>query len=210
MVEGIILAAGSSSRAGCFKMELPLGDKTLLERSIEGMYDVCERIIVVGGYKIERVRDILRGYAKVDVLENADWRSGMFSSVKVGAASIRGENFFLLPADVPLVSERVYWELLNAEGETIVPAYRGVRGHPVLLRSSMKADIANASEGSCLREIIRRKGFRIVEVDDKRILLNVNTRDDYEHLFGHERYPTELMNAERMSELRWRLQKNKS
>ena len=78
-IEGVILAAGFSSRAGTFKMELPFGEKTLIERAIDGMIDTCSRIIVVGGHKIERIREITKKYPTVQVVFNRHYEKGMFS-----------------------------------------------------------------------------------------------------------------------------------
>lgn len=181
MVEGIVLAAGSSSRAGCFKMELPLGDKMLIERSIEGMYNVCSNVIVVGGYKVERLREILSVYPKVQVVENANWQSGMFSSVKVGVKQVSGTRFFLLPADVPLVSESVFRKLLDASAKIAIPVFKGTKGHPVLFDSSIKACIVNESDGSTLRDVIHRTGYTAVEVDEEEILIDVDTQADIEN-----------------------------
>jgi hypothetical protein len=67
---GVVLAAGLSTRAGRFKMELPLGDRTLIEHTVLGMREVVRRVVVVGGHRIERLREILRGYDRVD----DEWR----------------------------------------------------------------------------------------------------------------------------------------
>ena len=48
-IEGVILAAGSSSRAGTFKPALRIGGRSMIVRCIEGMGEVCGRIIVVRG-----------------------------------------------------------------------------------------------------------------------------------------------------------------
>lgn len=93
-IEGIVLAAGLSKRAGTYKMELKFGEKTLIEKSIEGMYDVCSRIIVVAGYRIERVISILNKYEKVEVVFNKDYEKGMFSSIKEGMKHVKEEKFF--------------------------------------------------------------------------------------------------------------------
>jgi len=179
MVEGVVLAAGSSSRAGCFKMELPLGDKTLIERSLEGMYDVCTRIIVVGGYRIERVRELLSHYATVEVVENRSWQEGMFSSVKIGVQHVASERFFLLPADIPLVPASVFRSLLAERGEVIIPTYHGRRGHPVLLDPSITKEIRAEPDDSCLRDVLRRHKVTTLPVENEEILLDVDSLADY-------------------------------
>ena len=178
MVEGIVLAAGSSSRAGCFKMELPLGDKLLIERSLEGMYSVCSRIIVVGGHRIDRLREILIGYQKVEVVENVQWKSGMFSSVQLGVAHAKASRVFLLPADIPLVPETVYTRLLLAEGDVLIPSFRERIGHPVLLGSTSHHEILREPHDSNLRNVIRRIGHKAVPVEHEEILIDIDSPED--------------------------------
>ena len=182
MVEGIILAAGSSSRAGCFKMELPLGDKTLIERSIEGMYHVCSRIIVVGGYRIERIRRLLSPYQKIEVVENRYWQSGMFSSVKVGVQKITAEKFFILPGDIPLVPQKVYDELQNCDDDIVIPSFNERKGHPILLRHIMITHILAESDDSTLGKVIEKQRFTFLPVQYEEILLDVDSVDEYDDL----------------------------
>jgi len=48
-VEGVVLAAGLSSRSGEYNMALPLSNKAVIEKSIEGMYELVSRVLVVVG-----------------------------------------------------------------------------------------------------------------------------------------------------------------
>lgn len=63
-IDGIVLAAGLSSRMGKYKMSLKMGNKTVIESCIESMYDLCSTIIVVGGYNYNTIVEILKPYKK--------------------------------------------------------------------------------------------------------------------------------------------------
>jgi len=78
-VEGIILAAGFSSRAHKFKMDLPIGNQLLLERTVEGMTSVCQRIIVVTGHNRNRVEQIVEPFPKVITVQikNSKWECSL-------------------------------------------------------------------------------------------------------------------------------------
>ena len=178
-VDGVVLAAGLSSRAGRFKMELNLGDKTLIEHSIAGMYAVVDRVIVVGGHKIERIREILQEYSKVEIVYNEHYRQGMFSSVQEGLRHVSGECFFLQPGDLPLISEEIYRRMLEASGDVIIPTYKGRKGHPALMRSRLIDAILHQPDTSTLRDYIGRVGYAQVEVDDEGIVLDVDDLEDY-------------------------------
>lgn len=188
-VDGVVLAAGLSTRAGQFKMELNLGDKTLIEHSIAGMYPVVDRVIVVGGHKIERIREILQGYSKVKIVYNENFRQGMFSSVKEGLRHVRGGCFFLLPGDYPLIGEEIYRQMLKISGDVILPIYKGRKGHPVLMRSRLIDDILRQPDTSTLRDCIRQIGYVTVEVEDEGIILDVDDLEDYhttKRVYGNE------------------------
>ncbi len=181
-VEGVILAAGASSRAGAFKPALPIGGRPMLERCIEGMRGVCGRIIVVGGHEIERLRGLVREVGGVECVENPAYRRGMFTSVKAGLAGVRGERCFILPVDIPLVPAGVYEKLLSVGAEIVIPSFRGKHGHPMCCSRSVIPRILQEPDGSSLREVARAIGFQAVAVDVEEILIDIDTPEDYERV----------------------------
>ena len=178
-IEGIVLAAGFSSRMKKFKMEMLLDGKTLIERSVESLDKVCSRIIVVAGYKIERIREILKDYENVEVVFNKEFEKGMFSSFKIGISQIKTEKFFLLPGDIPFVGQDVFKKLLSQKGDIIIPVFKGRKGHPVLINSSLIDEILEEPEDSNLKLFINKKGLTTVAVQDKAILIDIDTEEDY-------------------------------
>ena len=84
MVKGIILAAGFSSRMGSFKMELNIGGISMIERSVLNMQTICDKVIIVCGYKKEKIIQLLDGYKNIEIVENDRYEMGMFSSVQAG------------------------------------------------------------------------------------------------------------------------------
>ena len=180
--DGVVLAAGLSRRAGRFKMSLPLGNRAVIQRAVEGMYDAVRAIRVVVGYRAERVEELLLGYPKVEIVPNPDFERGMFSSVKVGVAGVRAPHFLLLPGDMAMVSPSVYVDVLNSDGEIVIPSYRGKRGHPVLFDSRLIPEILTQPEGSTLRDVLREHRPSIVDVEDEGVLLDCDTIADYHSL----------------------------
>jgi molybdenum cofactor cytidylyltransferase len=178
MTEGIILAAGSSYRAGTFKPALLLASKPLVQYVLDSMTEVCERIIVVGGHDLDKLRLLLSDHRSVELVENKNYQAGMFSSVKLGVAAVRGDSAFLIPVDIPLVPSHVYRSLLAVAGSAVIPQYGGRRGHPILLRRDIFLPILNEPATSSLRDVIRRCGFSPLEVDSEEILLDVDTPGD--------------------------------
>jgi molybdenum cofactor cytidylyltransferase len=182
-VEGVILAAGLSSRSSPYnKMALPLGDKTVIERSLEGMYDLVSRIIVVVGWQAVVLQNLLTPYAKVECVLNEAYPEGMFGSVKRGVAHVRAPRFFLQPGDIPLVGRAVYQRLLTIHQDVVIPTYAGRRGHPLLLSNSLVPKILAQPPGTTLRDVLAHSSFTLLPVDDEAILWDLDTAQDYEFL----------------------------
>jgi len=178
-VEGVVLAAGLSTRSKRFKMTLPLGDKTVIEATIDGMLPYVDRAIVVVGWCAERLRALLGERPNLALVYNAQYREGMFSSVRAGIAQVSAARFFLVPGDQPLVSPEVYERLLSVEGAIAIPTHRGRKGHPVLLDSSLVPEILAQPAEATLRDFVERTGCVTVEVDDEGILIDLDTAEDY-------------------------------
>jgi molybdenum cofactor cytidylyltransferase len=178
-VEGVILAAGLSTRSGRWKMALPLGDKTVLQRCVEGMLDAVNRIWVVTGWRADQVASLLQGYPKVELVPNPEYRQGMFSSVQAGLARACAERVFLTPGDYALLPPSVYAQMLAVTAEIVIPTHGGKKGHPVLLGHSSVREILALPGDAMLRDYIAESGFATVEVDSPGILLDIDTPEDY-------------------------------
>jgi molybdenum cofactor cytidylyltransferase len=178
-VEGVILAAGLSSRAENYKMALDLGGETVIERCVKGMYSSCSRIIVVVGHKAEIIKEILNKYSKVELIYNKEYQQGMFTSVKEGLKRVKEDRFFFTPGDYPLISTEVYDKMLQIGGDIIIPTYKGRKGHPILMKKSTADEIFIRKELTNLREFINYKGFTAVQVEDGGILMDIDTVEDY-------------------------------
>ncbi|WP_353097493.1 nucleotidyltransferase family protein [Tissierella praeacuta] len=178
-IEGIVLAGGLSSRAGTNKLLLDVNGKTVIENSILGMYDICSRIIVVGGHKIEDIKNILYKYPKVELIYNQDYLQGMFSSVKKGLANIKEERFFLIPGDYPLVEKTTYKNMLSIDEDIVIPVYNKKRGHPILMKSHLIDEIFSDNSFNTLRDFLSIKEKTFINVDDFGILMDIDTMEDY-------------------------------
>ncbi len=190
-IEGIVLAAGLSRRAGSFKMELPLGGKPLLTYAVESMLGACDRVLVVTGWQQERVMPLLRSYTRAQAVFNEGFRLGMFSSVQKGIRYLDrrgGLGFFIMPGDYPFIPAQVYRQLLEAQQtggdgyDVFIPTHNDRRGHPILLRWSMAAEILKEPVDSSLRRLIKRHRVLTVPVTAEGILRDVDTPEDYRNV----------------------------
>ncbi|NLJ40576.1 MAG: nucleotidyltransferase family protein [Clostridiales bacterium] len=191
-IEGVILAAGLSRRAGTCKMLLDIEGKTLIERCILGMYGVCSRIIVVVGHYYRDIAGVISRYNKVTMVYNPDYLDGMFSSVRIGFKNVSGDRFFFIPGDYPYIKERIYREMLKKDGGIIIPVHKGRKGHPILVRTSIAKEMLSSIKYRTLREFIEDKGYTAVDVNDTGILSDIDTMADY-NLTKKHYLPKELL-----------------
>ena len=146
------------------------------------MLSVARRVIVVVGWQANRIEDLLERHPRVDTVMNADYASGMFSSVRTGISRVVAPAFFLLPGDQPAVDPAVYERLLRVTADIVIPTYGGRKGHPVLFSSRLIPGILSQPPESTLRDFVHQRGFATMQVDDEGILLDIDTASDYASL----------------------------
>lgn len=185
-VDAVILAGGYSTRADGFKMEFDIEGKTILQRCIEGFYDSCRKIIVVTGFKYEKIEKLVKDYEKVVTVYNDNYPKGMFTSIKKGISQVESEKFFLTPGDYPLINKKIVDDMLtksikekNKNKEVIIPSFYGKGGHPILVDSSIMQDILIKSDDYNLREFLKNRKVAYEIIEDKSIILDVDTAQDY-------------------------------
>jgi len=178
-VTGVVLAAGFSSRMGKFKPALPIKGKPLLHHPVETLLDVCTQVIVVTGHNREQVEELMRPFPSVLLVNNPDFETGMFSSVKAGAAAVRTPRFFLTPGDIPFFTTETCQQLLVHHDTVISPVFKGKKGHPVLLDEAVRQGIMEAADSETLRDILHRYSIFLVNTSDEGILVDIDTEITY-------------------------------
>ncbi|MFH0767894.1 MAG: nucleotidyltransferase family protein, partial [Bacillota bacterium] len=178
MAEGIILAAGYSSRAQTNKMLLMIKNKSLICHAIDGMMPFVSHIFVVTGHYHEEIELALKGIERVTCIENKNYHQGMFSSIQTGVSAI-SDDFFVLPGDCPFVHPTTYELLIGGNKEMRVPSYLGRKGHPLFIQKHLIQDLLNESVASNLKVFRNRFELQIVSTDDPNVLTDIDTIEDY-------------------------------
>ncbi|HJQ29886.1 MAG TPA: nucleotidyltransferase family protein [Rubrobacter sp.] len=187
-VSAIVLAAGAGSRFGGGKLLAKLGDRPLIEATLENLRDapVDEVIVVVGA---ERLREVCDRYG-ARTIENEEWERGLSTSVLAGLRAC-GEGTraaVVLLGDQPFVGSGAVERLVAAfeEGTKIAAAtYAGERRNPVLFSREtwplLEAELVG-DEGA--RSVLRRHSDLVVEVpcDGVGDPADVDTREDLRRL----------------------------
>jgi len=194
----IILAAGYSSRMGSFKPLMEIDGKTALQRCIE-LFEDCgiKDITVVTGHlndSIEKELSSVRGgLDEIRIVLNEEYSKGMFTSIKAGVRSLPKETsaFFILPVDIPAVQVCTIKKMLKSyekiKGGILYPVFGDEKGHPTLLSYSLYEEILNNDPQGGLRELLSRhkKHWHYVQVADRGILLDMDTKEDFQVLCKH-------------------------
>ncbi|MCB7320606.1 nucleotidyltransferase family protein [Lacrimispora sp. 210928-DFI.3.58] len=190
-VNGLILAAGLSSRMGAFKPLLPFGSKTLIEASIDSMLSAHVRqVIVVLGFRGPELEAVLKKRYGSEVICAWNLQYGstdMLESVKCGLRAMpECQSFFLLPGDMPVVSRSTFSHLLNARPKQgsflLFPTLEGHPKHPPLIHKSLIPHILEYQGEGGLRRIWTQYEAisRYVPVDDPGVWIDLDTRSEYE------------------------------
>ncbi len=187
-VDGIVLAAGRSSRMGRPKGELPLGGSTFLDRCIGALLGGgCRSVIVVLG--AAREADVPR--ENVRYSHNPDPASEPIDSIRIALEALPADSLAVavLPVDTPAVRPETVRDLLEAlraapgpSAPVVRPVYEGVPGHPTLFPRALFPELCRRDLPRGAESVVQAHGRLDVEVPDRGVVTNVNTPEDYERL----------------------------
>jgi molybdenum cofactor cytidylyltransferase len=182
MLAAAILAAGESRRMGSPKVLVPFKGVSFVQHLVDATrHSRVGLTRIVLGAGAENIRPHL-GVDRSMILVNPDWEKGQLSSVQAVIRSLPEgtEGMILCPVDHPLVSANLISQLIHqfdANGKLIVlPAFRGKRGHPVIFRSSLYAELLAASPDIGARQVVWAHPEEVDEVptEEEGVVLNLN------------------------------------
>lgn len=189
----IILAAGKSERMGFPKLTLKYDEKSNFIEHIVNEYknfDCKEIVLVVNkiGFEYLKKNEIqFPEIVKLVINEHTDWHR--FYSLKIGAKNL-SENHpvFIHNVDNPFINQSVLNQLkenLN-NADYLSPEYEGKGGHPFLLSEKIIIEIQHTEEDQKhLKEFLNQFLKMKVKVDDKKVLININTIEEYRKYFSY-------------------------
>jgi molybdenum cofactor cytidylyltransferase len=192
----LVLAAGFSSRMESLKSLLPLGSSSVIQSTVSSFIKagITDITAVLGHRAAEIVPELLP--LNIQIVINDEYREGMYSSVQRGVRTLPSdvEAFFLLPVDYPLVRpdtiRKIYAAYERAQVGIVYPTYLKKRGHPPLISSRYKEEILSGVEPEGLRGFLGKYEAEAIEVpvDDRGILLDIDTPDDYSLINGFAQF----------------------
>jgi molybdenum cofactor cytidylyltransferase len=176
----IIAAAGRSSRMQLWKPGLPWGNMTIVEKVVSEAMSAGCRVIVVGGFRYARLKKILADYDGVSLVRARGWRRGMDVSVRSALDQIQSNRFFIVAADMPMITRDDYLKLADFNGTDVIrPSFAGKPGHPVLLDSSVSAYIRKSPQSIPIKHVLEKIPKLFVPWDHDGVIRDIDTLDEY-------------------------------
>lgn len=195
IINGLILAAGMSSRMQQFKPLMKIEEKTIIETTVDHMLEAgVNQITVVLGCRGSEIKEVLESDSKrsgkLQFAYNKDYETTqMLDSIKIGLKEMHTcDRFFLAPGDMPAIEVKTYKTLTDLAvnhnmAKVLFPTLEGYRKHPPLISWECRDDMLGF-QGRGLRELWKQYKDEIVEIplDDNGCTIDVDTPEDYQRL----------------------------
>lgn len=187
----LILAAGCSRRMKKFKPLLPLGKGCILQSAVDNFKKAgLEDILVVVGYRRQKVIALLKQLGASWVVNEAYDDTDMLDSVKVGLAAIKPDTdgVLICPGDVALIDPETIRSVIKVyekgTSPVLIPTYQGEMGHPPIYSPAVVREIINYHGTKGLRGFLEKHPawVQLLPVEDEEIIHDANLPEDYERL----------------------------
>jgi len=174
-VEGVILAAGLSTRMGKAKLVIEIDGLALVMWVVRAaLQSALDRVVLVAGPSDPLLEEILRpvsDHPKFTSVVNPHPERGMSSSLVMGVSEIRTDatGILIMLGDQPRLTAGIINELLavfEADPSRIVlPSVQGRRTTPVLFPACLRSDLLRTTGDVGGRDVVNRNTHKIVQVE---------------------------------------------
>lgn len=181
----VVVAAGRSSRfeGHEHKLEQPLGSATVLGATLRHAIETQLPVVVVTTEALAPLAARQLARRDVVVLGATEAARGMGASIAAGVAERSGApGWLIVPADMPLIKPSSMLAVAAAlEHHPVVYAqHRGRRGHPVGFAAELYSELVVLGGDEGARRIVARYPAHGEELDDRGVLVDVDTVADLE------------------------------
>ena len=186
-VVAVVPAAGAATRFGGAKLIADIRGEPLLQHTLRCLLEAAiARVVLVTAAAETFPSVLLVRDACVARVDNPAPERGMFSSIQAGLAAVDSrDSVLVLPADMPFVRHETIRELVSAcvAGDAnVVAAYKGRRGHPVIIAAAACERLRAEPATSSLKDALVAIGVSLVPVpvEDAGVLRDVDVKADLE------------------------------
>lgn len=186
MIQGLLLAAGKSTRFGRQKLiaRLPEG-QTVAEASVAALRGSVDNITAVVNPDDWEVIKLFQKSA-ISMINCPQSDLGMGHSIACGVEqSQQADAWVIALADMPFIQPSTIKSVVEAlkKGALIaVPINKGRRGHPVGFSRQLRSELLQLQGDVGARELLMRYQSEVVEKDcqDQGIFIDIDTPEDLE------------------------------
>ena len=173
---------------GKFKPLLSYKGKSFIQNIVLKLNSVCDKVIVVTGYKVSEVEENVNQLnlsLKIEYVHNESYEKGMLTSLQAGLAKAMESDWIIYHfVDQPGLPQKFYTDFVNQidkHHNWVQPVIGIQKGHPILIHKNLTEYILHASIDSNLREIsndsmIKKKFW---ECGYAEIFQDIDTEEDY-------------------------------
>lgn len=191
-ITGIILAGGKSSRMGVNKSLLKLGEKTIIERIVDLMKSLFNKVIIITNKTNEYE------FLKLPLHQDIYKEKGPLGGIHSGLVNSKTDKNFFISCDIPLMTKEMIEYIVNyktkkpiifCEAACYHQPLAGVYKKNVLPKIEEVLNGSKNANDNSLHLFLKRVDSEIVqpqnlEFYDDRIFFNVNNPDDYRYLLS--------------------------
>ena len=187
-ISGILLASGASRRIKSTKQLLIFQREYLINYVVKKILESeIDELFVILGYHHDEIANVIDPRPKI--IDNPRWKIGKSSSIKIGVKSANktsdGVIFFMV--DQPFINQEIIHTLINefqnSIDNIIAPRVNGHLCNPVLFGKKYYKELMDLSGEQGGKIIINKaKDVRWVDWEDERLMLDIDTDEDYKNI----------------------------
>jgi len=186
----VVLAAGGSRRLGYPKQLIRHRARPLALRVVDTAQSISPgRVVVVLGAQAARLRALVaRNFQSSLVVKNADWESGISTSLITGISAIpaTAKGALILLTDQPNVTTRNLRGLVDSwrrqPHRAIAAGYAGGFGVPAILPLRLRPAIRKLTGDMGAKAVLALPTSKTVIVDIPQAAFDIDTTDDHQRL----------------------------
>ncbi len=183
----IVPAAGRASRfdGPLHKLASEFDGSTVLGCTVRRAIETRLSVLVVTSAALASLVGQQLAAGDILVLSDAEAAQGMGATIAAGVVERSGSaGWLVLPGDMPLVRPESILAVAAAldQHPVVYAQYRGRRGHPVGFAAELYSELILLKGDEGARRVMARYPAHGEEVDDRGVLLDVDTSDDLQAL----------------------------
>lgn len=187
-LQGLIAAAGNSSRMGDFKPLMKINGFPMIVMTIQSMRNAgIHDITVVIGRNAREMRRVLSPLG-VRLVVNLDYReTDMLRSVQLGLETMtNAEGICFLPGDIPLIPPLALKKMkeklqeLKSNTQVLIPMMGEKQAHPPIFFQGAYEPILSWTGGGGMRKVFELLEKEYVMLDDPEILMDADVKREIE------------------------------